>query len=117
MKVLPVKETILKELGQKTNGFGRAANQPPGTDKEVNRILKKSGAITFDRMPDKLKYPTHNEQRQCPAPPKEEKWPRDRDQGDANRMTEFVQRVLMLRFVVFEQCRRHGLSKDSLQVF
>ena len=54
-------------------------------------------------MAHELKHPANGEQRQRPSPPEEEQRPRDRNHRDADCMTELVQRVLMLGFVVVDQ--------------
>ena len=53
-------------------------------------------------MPDELQQPADEEQGERPAPSEKEERPRDRDHGNADDVTELVQRVPMLRFVVIQ---------------
>jgi hypothetical protein len=88
---------------EKSGGFSGAANQPPWANKKVNRILKECRLISLDRMPNELQNPPTDEERERDPPIEKEKRPRNRNHRNAQRMTKFVQRVLMLGFVVFDE--------------
>jgi hypothetical protein len=61
-------------------------------------------------MTDELQNPTANEKRKRNSPIEEEKRPRNCNHRNAKRMTQFIQRVLVFGFVVFDE-RIHMTSK------
>jgi hypothetical protein len=83
--------------------FRDPLNQPPRPDRQIDGTLKKGGLISFDRMTNKLKKPSGNKKRYGPPPIEKEQCQRDRYQGNADRVAESVQRVLMFRFVVSDK--------------
>jgi hypothetical protein len=88
---------------EKSRRFSDAANQPPGADQKINWILKECRLISFDGMPDELQHPAADEKRERDPPVEKEQWPRNRNHRNAKRMTEFVQRVPVLGFVIFDK--------------
>ena len=97
---------------EKSDSFKGSANQPPRADQEVNRILKESGLISLNRMTYELQNPAADEKRQRNAPIEKEKRPRNRNHRNAKSVTQFVQWVLMLGFVVFDE-RIHELVNSK----
>jgi hypothetical protein len=88
---------------EKSDSFAGPANQPPRTNQEINGILEKRGLIALNRMTHKLQHPAADEKCQRDSPIEKEEWPRNRDHWNAKRMTEFIQRVLMFGFVIFDE--------------
>jgi hypothetical protein len=88
---------------EKSRGFSGAANQPPWPNQKINRILKKCRLISLDRMTDELQDPSADEKRQGDPPIEKEEGPRNRNHRNAKRVTQFVHRVPMLGFVVFDE--------------
>jgi hypothetical protein len=74
----------------------------------MNRVLKESGPVSLDGVTNELKNPTTDEKYESPSPFEEEQGPRNRDHGNPERVAKLIQRVLMLRFVVFNQQIAHG---------
>ena len=103
---------------QKTNRLRHATNQPPWTNEKVDRILKKGGAISFNGVTDKLKQPADHKQRERPAPPEKEQWPRDRDHRNPDGMAEPVQGMPMLGFVGVDERSGHDdhFSQTSMNI-
>src|SRR5260370_2640633 len=99
--------TVLYRSHQAT-GFGDAANPRTRSDKERDRIAEKRRLIAFNRVPDKLKYPTNDEQEQRPTPFEEKQWPRDGNHRNADGMAELVQRVPMAGLVVVDERLIHS---------
>jgi len=75
--------------------------------------LEKRGLISLDRMTNELQKPTTDEQRQGNAPVEKEKRPRNCDHRDAKRVTQLIQRVLMLGFVVFDEGSHQLVNSKS----
>ena len=63
-------------------------------------------------MANELKHPANDEQSQRPSPFEEEQRPRDRNHRDADDMTELVQRMLVLGFVIVDE----GIGHDSFNL-
>ena len=72
-------------------------------------MLEKRRLITLDRMPHKLQRPAGDLQRQRPTPVEEKQRQRDSNQRNADAMRESIQRMPVLRFVVFDK----GVSHDA----
>src|SRR5215204_3660892 len=86
----------------------RAAQEPERADDEVDGVTEEGRAVALDGVPDELEDPPHDEQPQRPAPvPEEERQAQD-NHRDADGMRQLVQRVLVLRLVVFDERTRHG---------
>ena len=104
---LPGQALFCRGRLKKANGLGQTPNQPPGPNQKVDRILKKGRLISFNRMPNELKDPAADEQRQRPAPVEKEEEPRNCNHRNADEVTQFVQRMLMLGFVIFDERFSH----------
>ena len=65
-------------------------------------------------MANKLQNPTADEQYQRPTPAKEKERPGDRDHRNADHVTELIQRVLMLRFVIVDERIGHHVGSIEL---
>ncbi len=87
----------------RTVGAERAAQQPPRTDEQIERIAEEGGPVAFNQVPEKLKRPANDEQRQGPAPVEEKERQRNDNQRNANAVCEFVQRMAMLGLVVIDE--------------
>jgi hypothetical protein len=62
-------------------------------------------------MTDELEDPTNQKQPQRPAPLEKEQWQRNHNHRNADAVSQFVQAMLMLGFVVFNEALRHlGLT-------
>jgi hypothetical protein len=95
---------------EKSDGLSGAANEPPGTNQEINRILEKCGLVPFNCVTDELQRPAADEKRERDAPIEKEEWPRNRNHRNAKRMTELIQRVLMFGFVVSDEIHENRKS-------
>src|SRR5215207_1101883 len=85
------------------DGGERAAQEPERADEEVDWVAEEGRAVALDGVPEELEAPPRHEQPQRPAPvPEEERQAHD-DHRDADGMRQPVQRVLVLRLVVFDE--------------
>jgi hypothetical protein len=66
---------------------------------------------------DKLENPTDDEQREGPAPVEEKQWKRHDDHGNADAVREFIERMRMFRFVVFNKRFGHGIPPSDQPLF
>ena len=53
------------------DGAKGAAQQPPRTDEQVERIAEEGWLVPFNQVTEKLESPANNEESQGPAPVKE----------------------------------------------
>src|SRR5271165_6185695 len=98
-----------------SHGSPQFLQHPYGTDQQVDRSLEESRVVAFDAMTQQQENPATHKTGQTPTPAQQDEQNKaHEDQGDANRVENFIPDRIMLMVVLRHVVRQPGHSAPPI---